>query len=99
MKWRRQAEKLLPLRRGGEKRRKKKEKKAAGNKPPGVWRAWGRACCLVLETVGSKWLADQIWCGVRGWPEGKHQGRFARSLVHILQNPAFSNAVFQGQIY
>lgn len=78
MKWRRQAEKLLPLRRGGEKR-KKKEKKAAGNKPPGVWRAWGRACCLVLETVGSKWLADQIWSGVRGWPEGKYH----------VQNPAF----------
>lgn len=66
-----------------------KKKRNAGNKPPGVWRAWGRACCLVLETVGSKWLADQIWSGVRGWPEGKHQVRFPCLLVHILQNPAF----------
>lgn len=74
MKWRRQADKLLPLgerRRGGWKKKADKQKDVR-NKPSGAC-AGGRASRLVHETVGCKWLANQIWSGMRGRPEGKHQ--------------------------
>lgn len=60
-------------------------------------------CCLVNETVGSKWLANQIWSGMKVCPEGKHQVPFVFFLFGVtlcfFEYLKKNLKVFQGQIY
>lgn len=71
----------------------KKKKKQNPKKQSGVCTV-GCACCLVHETGGSKWLANQIWSGMRRCPAGKHQICFISLMIHILHTLGECSAVF-----